>query len=557
MFQYHPSDGSKDSLGQVISHLLSLSRRPVNFLISIGEESLALLDRFKGQVPNIFANYLRLSHLTRAAARQAILNPITKYNRLASIREQVVFNPALAEDVIEDLIDGSIDAGDRIEASYLQLVMTTWWSREVRQDPPWVFHSETLGELGGAAHIYRNHFRATMNGFRSDEQDAAARMFRLLVAPSGRKIALTVYELVESTFIDAVVISRILDDLRRARILASVPTPRGAPLTDQCYEVAHDVVAKAALAWQREFTTNQRMLRAGPSNFRRYQVFIASTFRDLAAERKAAVDAVFTAGHIPITLERFSLDSENDLRVIKNALRECQIFILIMSSRYGTLAPRTEMSFTELEYNLALELGLVVLAFMPDSYEMANRRNQLNPNSLLDKTELGSGARLDAFRRRVSQSFYSTYKSGDDFKYVVSLALHNTLKDLDRPGLIQEPVVPMLLEASKNEFIVDIVQQLRGFGKLFDRSATEVEKKRELARFFVATYLDRIRLHNVSFCSAVLARWGESPASNHRGSESGGTVGSRRRQSGNVQRRHETTPEPGRGPASRSTDSSA
>ena len=55
-----------------------------------------------------------------------------------------------------------------------------------------------------------------------------------------------------------------------------------------------------------------------------------------------------------------------------------------------------------------------------------------------------------------------------------------------------------MLEASKNEFIVDIVQQLQGFGKLFDRSATEVEKKRELSRFFVATYLDRIRLHNVS-----------------------------------------------------------
>ena len=162
-----------------------------------------------------------------------------------------------------------------------------------------------------------------MGGFTLQEQECAANMFRLLLAPSGRKIAQTVSELAESTSIDSIVIARILEHLRRARILASVPTPRGAPSTDQCYEFAHDVVAKAALGWQREFTTKQRTLRASSSNARRYQVFIASTFHDLAEERKAAIEAVLSAGHIPVAVEGFTIADEPGLEIIKRALGQC------------------------------------------------------------------------------------------------------------------------------------------------------------------------------------------------------------------------------------------
>ncbi len=72
---------------------------------------------------------------------------------------------------------------------------------------------------------------------------------------------------------------------------------------------------------------------------RRYQVFIASTFHDLAVERKAAIEAVLSAGHIPVAVEGFSIADEPGLEIIKGALRECQIFILIMVRDTGRWCP--------------------------------------------------------------------------------------------------------------------------------------------------------------------------------------------------------------------------
>ena len=58
----------------------------VHFLLSIREDSLAKLDRFKGQIPRLFANYVRIEHLNRAAARRAIEGPIEEWNRRHVVR---------------------------------------------------------------------------------------------------------------------------------------------------------------------------------------------------------------------------------------------------------------------------------------------------------------------------------------------------------------------------------------------------------------------------------------------------------------------------------------
>jgi hypothetical protein len=47
----------------------------ISFLISIREDVLAKLDAFKGRIPNLFDNYLRIEHLDRDA-RQAIEMPL-------------------------------------------------------------------------------------------------------------------------------------------------------------------------------------------------------------------------------------------------------------------------------------------------------------------------------------------------------------------------------------------------------------------------------------------------------------------------------------------------
>jgi hypothetical protein len=77
-FLYHERDAFAGELAAAI-------REPglrANFLLGLREDALAKLDAFKGQIPNLFANYLRLDHLDRRGARAAVLGPIERYNEL-------------------------------------------------------------------------------------------------------------------------------------------------------------------------------------------------------------------------------------------------------------------------------------------------------------------------------------------------------------------------------------------------------------------------------------------------------------------------------------------
>ena len=95
---------------------------------------------FKGQIPNLFANYLRLDHLDRDGGRAAILGPIERYNELAGRGESSV-EPELVEAVLDQVAAGRVDLGragrggvetdeERIEAPYLQLVLERLWEVE-------------------------------------------------------------------------------------------------------------------------------------------------------------------------------------------------------------------------------------------------------------------------------------------------------------------------------------------------------------------------------------------------------------------------------------------
>ena len=50
----------------------------MNFVLSIREDAWAKLDRFEGRIPRLFANYVRVEHLDRDAAREAIEGPIAR-----------------------------------------------------------------------------------------------------------------------------------------------------------------------------------------------------------------------------------------------------------------------------------------------------------------------------------------------------------------------------------------------------------------------------------------------------------------------------------------------
>lgn len=91
---------------------------------------------------------------------------------------------------------------------------------------------------------------------------------------------------------------------------------------------------------------------------KRFQVFVSSTYSDLIQERQAAVEAILTSGHIPAGMELFTAGDESQMEVINQWIDESDVYLLILGGRYGSIETRTGKSYTQLEYEYALNKGI-------------------------------------------------------------------------------------------------------------------------------------------------------------------------------------------------------
>ncbi|HET8872681.1 MAG TPA: PQQ-binding-like beta-propeller repeat protein [Gaiellaceae bacterium] len=266
-FLYH----AEHEAGGPFAELAEVVRLPglrANFLISIREDSLAQLDAFKAQIPNLFANSLRLDRLDRGAAERAILGPLERYNELVPPDESVEAEPQLVEEILDAVAVGRIQLGSSgrggaedgsaergaIEAPYLQLVLERLWEVEAERGSRRL-RLETLHELGGAAHIVEDHLERAMAGLSEEERDAAAAMYNHLVTPSGTKIAHRASDLAGYAAVEEVEAERVLDRLTSERIVRAGEDGAAGPR----YEIFHDVLADAVLAWRTRHEAERRL----------------------------------------------------------------------------------------------------------------------------------------------------------------------------------------------------------------------------------------------------------------------------------------------------------
>lgn len=255
-FLYHAEESD------FADELPALVTRPglrVRLLLSLRDDALAKLDRFKGRIPNLFANYLRLDHLDRRAARDAIVKPLERFHELGG--ESIDIEPALIDAVLAQTAAGKVDLAEagigtareevdegRIEAPYLQLVMERVWDEELSRGSNRL-SLDSLTRLGGSQAIVRAHLRRAVEDLTAEERDVAAEMFRYLVTPSGTKVAHDVSDLAEYAAVEEGRLLPVLSTLRRERILRPVD---GAGGGGGRYEIYHDVLADAVLGWGRE-----------------------------------------------------------------------------------------------------------------------------------------------------------------------------------------------------------------------------------------------------------------------------------------------------------------
>lgn len=162
---------------------------------------------------------------------------------------------------------------------------------------------------------------------------------------------------------------------------------------------------------------------------KRYQVFVSSTYSDLVEERASVVQVLMEMNCIPAGMELFPAMDEEQWQFIKKVIDDCDYYVVIIGGRYGTLTSEG-LSYTEKEYDYAIEKGLKVLAFLhekPDDIPV--KKSDISP-------ELR--AKLGAFRGKISSGrLVKFWTTSENLASAIVLSLSQTIKAYPAIGWVR------------------------------------------------------------------------------------------------------------------------
>jgi nucleoside 2-deoxyribosyltransferase len=154
---------------------------------------------------------------------------------------------------------------------------------------------------------------------------------------------------------------------------------------------------------------------------RKLQVFVSSTFQDLIEERQAAVSAILKAGHIPAGMELFTSGDKSQMQTIKKWIDESDVYMLVLGGRYGSLEPSSGVSYTELEYDYAIEQEKPLFAVVINEASLEAKVKEHGT----DMMEKENPKQLKMFREKVLSNISSFFDDHKDIK----LCVHESLSD--------------------------------------------------------------------------------------------------------------------------------
>jgi energy-coupling factor transporter ATP-binding protein EcfA2 len=155
----------------------------------------------------------------------------------------------------------------------------------------------------------------------------------------------------------------------------------------------------------------------------RWRVFVSSTsglhgFRSVASE---VIDSFRYAGMMcfePVMMEDFGAQDGPPREVCADAVRECDLLVGILGTRYGDHPPDDQTSFTELEFQTAVDYGVPRLMFLLDKEAAGQLEREAGQGDDRDD-------RQEQFRARVARNRVGEMhvRSEEDFRQKLRRAL--------------------------------------------------------------------------------------------------------------------------------------
>lgn len=230
----------------------------LKIVLSFREDYLAELHAFAKDTPTIFDNYFRLERLSLEQARDAIFRPAQLCGYL--------YEPELIEQLLKDL------GGDKIDPPQLQIVCDTLY--EALEPDETLITCRHYEQLGKAETILTNYLDQVLKRYTSEQRDTIQKLLIAFVSRNDNKSVLTIRKLANRTGLPEPAITRLLDDLLRARLVRRVET-------ETQYELAHEYLINRITSWMSDKEKGQQhaqeMLEQG---LRKWANFELPLYRD-------------------------------------------------------------------------------------------------------------------------------------------------------------------------------------------------------------------------------------------------------------------------------------
>lgn len=148
-----------------------------------------------------------------------------------------------------------------------------------------------------------------------------------------------------------------------------------------------------------------------------YHIFISATWQDLAHERGVVRDALSGLGLSFLSMEFFGSEPDTPLTTCLRWVDQSDLLILIVAHRYGTISPEADSSFTEAEYQRAIQNGTPCLVYFKD--------NQAPVLPSYIERDVDRTARLDAFKTHLRNNHtVASFMSADELGRLVVTDVH-------------------------------------------------------------------------------------------------------------------------------------
>ncbi|MGK7908534.1 MAG: AAA family ATPase [Synechococcus sp.] len=262
-FRYHPQpEEGKGSFEVQFPKVVNKLGLGVNFLISIREDMIAKLARFRGAIPKILQNWLRLEPLDKDSACDAILNPIYKVYNYQHQEARISVEPALVERILTEInsdtkFKNGYENGDSktrdlfrsttFQPSYLQVLMQVLWEEETTKNSR-KLNLQTLQEMGGAKAVLASYFENKLEQLAQNSdlrfKEIVAMFIGFLVTPGGTKISYPLEDLATKADIEESQLRSVLTALSQQHLINLV-----CDRDKLCYEISYDILIPVILEW--------------------------------------------------------------------------------------------------------------------------------------------------------------------------------------------------------------------------------------------------------------------------------------------------------------------